>query len=122
MIVHIDGDSPVPPWQQLADQIGDLIAGGSLRVGHRLPAIRQLARDLDLAPGTVARAYRELESAGVIDTRGRHGSFVLRAPEQREDRIGNVIASAAEQLQRMGVSADDAARLLAEYWPKPTSG
>ncbi|MEZ5227216.1 MAG: GntR family transcriptional regulator [Acidimicrobiales bacterium] len=119
MIVHLDDTSQVPPWQQLVDQIGDLIAGGTMPIGHRLPAIRQLARDLDLAPGTVARSYRELEATGVIETRGRHGSFVLRAPERRDDRVGAVIAAAAEQLQRLGVTADEAARLLAASWPAP---
>ena len=62
----------------------------------------------------MARCYRELETEGVIDTRGRHGSFVLQAPEGRDDRIGAVITAAAEQLQRLGVSADDAVRLLAD--------
>lgn len=117
MIVSIDGRSSVPPWQQLADQIGDLVVGGRLGIGHRLPAIRQLARDLELAPGTVARSYRELEAAGVIETRGRHGSFVLQAPSQPEARIAAVIDEAVRQLQRLGVTQDEAGRLLSERWP-----
>lgn len=122
MIVAIDTASVVPPWLQLAEQIGDQIVGGVLAIGHRLPAIRQLARDLELAPGTVARAYRELEGAGIIETRGRHGSFVLRAPEPRHDRAQAVIEQAAAHLQRLGVSLEDATKILAEQWhaPEPT--
>ena len=57
MIVEVDVASAVPPYEQLRSQIVDLVAVGSLPVGARLPPIRQLAGDLGLAPGTVARAY-----------------------------------------------------------------
>ncbi len=79
MIVTVDPDSLVPPFEQLKTQISGLIGGGSLSRGARLPSVRQLASDLRLAPGTVARAYRELEDAGFVETRGRHGTLVLGA-------------------------------------------
>ena len=57
-----------------------LVLAGALRPGARLPSIRQLADDLGLAGGTVARAYRELEADGIVATRGRHGTVVAGAP------------------------------------------
>jgi DNA-binding transcriptional regulator YhcF (GntR family) len=79
MILRIEPDSPLPPYEQIRSQIATMAATGVLEDGNRLPPIRQLASDLGLAGGTVARAYRELEQAGVITTRGRHGTFVRRA-------------------------------------------
>jgi GntR family transcriptional regulator len=77
MIVDVDLSSPVPPFEQVRNQISALAATGVLPVGTRLPSIRQLAADLGLAPGTVARAYRELEAEGVVASRVRHGTTVL---------------------------------------------
>ena len=61
----VDPDDPTPPYEQLRRQVRDLVGGGVLRPGDRLPPLRQLAGDLGLAVGTVARAYRELEADGV---------------------------------------------------------
>ena len=69
------GDPP-PAYEQLRRQLADLIGSGVLSAGDRLPPVRQLAADLGLATGTVARAYRELEQAGLVDTRGRAGTVV----------------------------------------------
>jgi GntR family transcriptional regulator len=76
MILRIEPEGHIPPYEQIRSQIATMAASGVLAEGTRLPAIRQLASDLGLAGGTVARAYRELEQAGIITTRGRHGTFV----------------------------------------------
>ena len=76
MVLDVDVSSAVPPYEQIRSQISDAVALGLLERGGRLPTIRQLAADLGLAPGTIARAYRELEAAGLIVSRGRHGTFV----------------------------------------------
>src|SRR2546421_8468630 len=75
MVLDIDVSSAVPPYEQIRSQISDAVALGLLERGGRLPTIRQLAADLGLAPGTIARAYRELEAAGLIVSRGRHGTI-----------------------------------------------
>ena len=80
VILEIDPRSPVPPYEQLRQQVIALVLGGVLTPGARLPAIRHLANDLGLAGGTVARAYRELESEGVVSTHGRHGTIVAGPP------------------------------------------
>ena len=79
-VVTLDPGSPVPPFQQVRDQIADAIETAALAPAVRLPPVRQLASDLGLAVNTVARSYRELELAGLVETRGRHGTFVATGP------------------------------------------
>src|ERR1700749_2093283 len=74
--LRVDVTSPVPPYEQLREQIPGLIATGGLRPGQRLPPVRQVASDLGLAGGTVARAYRELAQAGLVEGGGRHGTVI----------------------------------------------
>lgn len=79
--LNIDPDADRAPFDQVRVGILDLIANGELIVGERLPTVRALAADLHLAANTVARSYRELEAADVIETRGRLGSFVKAGPD-----------------------------------------
>lgn len=78
--VHVDTTSPVPPYEQIRTQLAAFIRSGRLPEGERLPAVRQLAADLGLAPGTVARAYKELEAAALIRTRRGAGTRVAAVP------------------------------------------
>lgn len=73
---EIDPRGEHPPFEQLKAQVIARIAAGELIAGTRLPAVRQLAADLGIAPNTVARAYRELEVDGFLETRGRNGTVV----------------------------------------------
>lgn len=75
-MLRIDPGSPEPPFAQLREQIIDQVSSGDLAPGDRLPTVRRLAGDLGIAPNTVARAYRELETDGVLEGRGRSGTFV----------------------------------------------
>ena len=97
MIIAIAADSSVPPFEQLRDQITSMIRSGTLPAGHRLPSVRQLAKDLALANGTVARTYRELEAQGLVHTNGRHGTEVaaVQSPARAEQRA--LLDHAAEQ-------------------------
>lgn len=74
--IVVDTASGLSPWRQVHGQIVRLITRGALAAGFRLPPIRQLSRDLALATGTVARAYRELEAAGWVYTARGHGTVV----------------------------------------------
>lgn len=82
--ISVDVDSPTPPYEQIRLQISALIAAGGLPAGTRLPAVRSLAADLGLAAGTVARAYKELEQSGLIETRRRNGTVVVGLPVSGE--------------------------------------
>jgi GntR family transcriptional regulator len=107
MILRVDTTSAVPPYEQIRSQIATMTAAGILPVGQRLPTIRQLAADLGLARGTIARAYRELEQGGSIRSRGRHGTFVAdRQVDARADRERALIEAAsvfATQAAQAGV-------------------
>lgn len=76
MFTPPDPTSSTPPFEQLRAQVARLISGGELVAGSRLPTVRALAGEMGLAVNTVARAYRELETDGVVETRGRAGTFV----------------------------------------------
>ncbi len=77
----LDDSSAVSIYEQLIAQVQEAVATGKLKPGDRLPPVRRVADDLDIAPGTVARAYRELESEGVVVTEGARGTFIARAGE-----------------------------------------
>jgi DNA-binding transcriptional regulator YhcF (GntR family) len=77
-------------FEQLRSQVIGGIRDGRLAPGSRLPTVRDLATKLGLAVNTVARAYRELEAAGILETRGRFGSFVARV-----DPVDATMAAAA---------------------------
>ncbi len=102
MIVALDPNSPTPPAEQLVAQIAASIEAGELEVGERLPTIRGLAADLGLAPGTVAKAYGELERDGWIRTQGRRGTTVADRAATPDDRR---LAAAADKLADLATSA-----------------
>jgi len=105
-MLSVDLNSAVPPFEQIRAQIAQQAAVGLLPSGTRLPSIRQLSGDLGVAPGTVARAYRELELTGIISARGRHGSFIAAAaslaPAAERERASELRAAAAEYARRAG--------------------
>lgn len=78
--VMVDVLDPTPPYEQLRRQLADLIGSGVLGPGDRLPPVRQLALDLGLAAGTVARTYRELEQSGYVRSRRGGGTRVAPTP------------------------------------------
>ncbi|HET8895722.1 MAG: GntR family transcriptional regulator [Actinomycetota bacterium] len=102
----IDPASPTPPFEQLRSQLLAQMQAGDLAAGTRLPTVRQLASDLGIAPGTVARAYKELEAAGAIETRGRAGTFVAWSPDAGERRIQELATQLAAVARELGVPAD----------------
>lgn len=118
MIISVDPTLREPPYQQIWMQVVTAVASGTLATGTRLPTIRQLAADLDLATGTIARAYRELEVAGVIETRGRKGSFIREStgtpPAVERQRQLDVAARACvEEARRIGAPTAEVAAAVA---------
>jgi DNA-binding transcriptional regulator YhcF (GntR family) len=120
MILEVDTTSAVPAYEQLRSQLAEMILSGALPKGHRLPAIRQLANDLGLAPGTVARVYRELELNGMVVSRVRHGTIVaaLRRPKAAAARgqLGEAARGYALASRRLGLSLEDAVKALKRGW------
>ncbi|MDI1462511.1 GntR family transcriptional regulator [Catellatospora sp. KI3] len=116
--IAVDPGLHVPPYEQIRQQLADLITGGVLATGHRLPPIRQLAADLGLAVGTVARAYQELESAGLVHTRRAAGTAVAPLSAQpAEGRAETLARQYAQAARRLGLTADEALAAVARHWP-----
>src|SRR6185436_20886320 len=112
MIVVIDSSSAVPPFEQLRSQLAKQIQDHTLVVGTRLPTVRRLAADLGLAVNTVGRAYRELEEAGLIETRGRNGSFVSAAGEKSRERAQRAASDYAAVVTSVGIDVEEAIRIV----------
>lgn len=96
------------PYEQVRAQIAEQARAGALPVGYRLPTVRGLAESLGLAANTVAKAYRALESDGVIETRGRNGTFVAAAGSAAEREAASAAQAYAERVRRLGLSEGDA--------------
>ena len=104
--------STVPLFEQLRLHVIKLADSGALPPGTRLPAVRALAGLLDVAPHTVARAYKELEAAGVVATRGRNGTLVLPR-DARSDALSVAAGQYAAAARAQGASFAEAVQLLA---------
>jgi len=104
--------SSVALYEQLRLHIIEQADEGNIPPGTRLPAVRSLAEVLGVAPHTVARAYKELEAAGVVATKGRNGTVVCA----RDERWGALSASAADYAaaaKAQGATFAEAVHLLA---------
>jgi DNA-binding transcriptional regulator YhcF (GntR family) len=110
VVITVDPHAAEPPFEQIRASFERRIASGELAAGVRIPTVRRLADDLGVAANTVARAYRELEQAGLIETRGRAGSFVAGAGVDREARAA--AAAYAERVRALGLDPDEAVRLV----------
>ena len=113
MIVTIDVSSGIPPYEQIRGQVSRMIGAGVLAPGTRLPTISQLANDLQVAPGTVARAYKELERDRLVASRRRTGTVVADHPPLTATRgIREELDAAAErfvvEIRQLGADPDDA--------------
>jgi DNA-binding transcriptional regulator YhcF (GntR family) len=113
--VKLEPRSATPPFEQVRQQIAELITTGVLAAGARLPPVRQLAADLGLATGTVARAYQELEAAGLVTTRRGAGTRVAEAPELTPQARREALAAhaAAFVAAARRLEADDSELLAA---------
>ena len=109
--VTVDVLDPTPPYEQLRRQLADLIGSGVLSPGDRLPPVRQLAADLGLAVGTVARTYRELELGGYVRSRRGGGTKVATtapAPPTPERALEEAASAYLARARVLGASAEAA--------------
>jgi len=113
-------DGAGPPYLQVLERVRALIERGSLLPGERIPTVRSLADRLDLAPNTVARAYRALEDDGWIVGRGRAGTFVTDTLPERPVARGG--AGGGLSSRTGGPRAGPAPTTPWRGRPPPTSG
>jgi len=117
--IRVDTSAADPPYEQIRSELAALVGSGELAPGTRLPSVRALARQLGLATNTVARAYRELEHAGVVTTRGRNGTVVNG---DLRDRAAKWAATAyADTMRDLGVGQDEALALVRRAFDRPAT-
>lgn len=121
MQITIDTAAPEAPYEQLRAQVAEQARSGALPAGYRLPTVRGLAQELGLAANTVAKAYRALETDGVIETRGRHGTFVAAAGDAAHRELTAAAVAYARRALRLGADRE-AARAALEDALRATYG
>lgn len=108
-MITIDRESSQATYEQICTQVAEGVRGGTLAIGSRLPTVRGLAASLGIAPGTVAKAYTELERSGLIVTRGRAGTFVSAGQDSAAQELQ---LAARELVQRVRRWNPDRAEVL----------
>lgn len=123
-LLTIDTASRKPIYEQLADGLKALIARGELQEGVALPPVRQLAADLGVNLNTVATAYRQLQSEGLITVRHGSGAVVSSrtTAEQSEADLRKPLRSALTQLVLSGMSSVRIMRLVTDELRFLTTG
>ena len=117
--ITLDVTSGDPPYEQIRTQLAGQVASGALAPGTKLPTVRALAETLGLAANTVARAYRELEHAGVVTTRGRAGTVVNGDGADRASK--EAARSYADAMRALGVGQDEALDLVRRAFDRPVT-
>ncbi|WP_433761996.1 GntR family transcriptional regulator [Nocardia sp. CA-135398] len=110
--ITVTHDSSIPPYEQLRLGVIAQVRSGELTAGTKIPTVRALAAQLGLAPNTVARAYRELEADGVVETRGRQGSFIASSGDPTKDLAGRAATDYVATIRRLGLDDDAALQYL----------
>ena len=119
MQIHISPSDGVPIYLQIVNQVKYLVSSGRLAAGEELPPIRVLAEKLVVNPNTVARAYRELEVAGVVVKRRTNGTYVsdtrLRLPRQERIKLVTKRADAlVSEARQVNIPIDEVIEIVRE--------
>ena len=112
MQFFLDSGSRLPIYQQLVQQVREHVARGDLAPASRLPSVRELSRELVVNPNTIARAYAELESEGLVVSRPGMGVFIANAQPEltraaRERRLHAALDPLLTQAVHLGFTADE---------------
>jgi GntR family transcriptional regulator len=123
MLIKLDPRSGDPIYQQLVDQIRQMVAAGQPPPGAQLPTVRQLAVELRINPNTVARAYTRLAEIGVISTQQGRGTYVLDTPPPadqhvlRRARLAAHLDQTLSELERLGYTLEEIETAWNEHLP-----
>lgn len=117
MRIHVSPDNGVPIYMQIVSQLKYLVASGRLSPSDELPPIRALAEQLLINPNTVARAYRELEQAGILVSKRGSGTFVSDggSPLARRERLRIVserVDALLAEAHQLGIDTDELIQVI----------
>ena len=126
MQIHISPNDGLPIYLQIVNQVKYLVASGRLSPGDELPPIRVLAERLLINPNTVARAYRELEAAGIVEKRRTAGTYVSEngSPLARRERVRILterIDALLAEARQMNIPLEDVLKILEQRHTSLTS-
>src|SRR5262245_62615649 len=113
--IRLNPSSGTPLYLQLVEHLKHSIETGAIKAGEQLPSVRRMAEDLLINPNTVVRAYRELESEGIVELRHGSGVFVRASVSARADLMKKaepITRSAVDRLEMLDLDEDDIRRLM----------
>ena len=115
-MIQINYRDTRPFYQQIKDNVRQLVVSGALKKDEKLPSVRELAVSYTINPNTVSRVYKELETEGVCFTRRGMGTFVTEDSEKvknmKEEMAGTLIHEFLEGMQQLGFTKTDVIRIL----------
>ena len=125
--LHIDPRDARPIWRQIEEGVQHLVARGALPAGALVPSVRDLARELQVNPATVSKAYQRLTDAGVLIVRRGEGTFVSDTPPpssdtRRNGRLREEATRYASLAVTLGASREEALATLDAVWRALTNG
>jgi GntR family transcriptional regulator len=125
--LRIDPRDARPIWRQIEENVQHLVARGALPPGASVPSVRDLARELQINPATVSKAYQRLTDAGVLSVRRGEGTFVSDTPppvsdSRRNGRLQEEATRYASLAVTLGASREEALATLEVAWSGLTNG
>lgn len=125
--LRIDPRDARPIWRQIEEGVQHLVARGALPPGALVPSVRDLARELQVNPATVSKAYQRLMDAGVLAVRRGEGTFVSETPppasdSRRNGRLREEAMRYASLAVTMGADREEALATLEAAWRSLTDG
>lgn len=120
-MIYLDFRSTQPIYEQIITQYKYLMLQGFLKKGDSIPSVRKLAMQLEITPGTVAKAYREMEQQGLIETVRGKGAFIAGVPDNAPNegvilKVKEELRAQCMELVYQGFSKEDIVRLVEEIY------
>ena len=112
MDIRIDPRDRTPAGEQLRRQLVERIRSGALPPTAKLPTVRGLANLLGIAPGTVAKVYRDLEQDGLVETNGRNGTLVSSSEDPVKRQAQEAATAYVDRARSLGLSAAESLALV----------
>ncbi len=122
-LIHLDATDGRPIYAQVVEQVTFGIAAGVLRPGELVPSVRELSKQLVINPNTVARAYRDLQGQGLLETvRGTGLQVTEGAPDrcraERREIVRRRLRGAMEEARRSGLDREEVEAMIREEWAR----